>query len=723
MKFLKGLKTFFSLIVSNWIGALIGLFVGLIFSLILDFTAFKNNKFCSVFFSIIFCVVFAFCGIFVQNQFFKKDDVVTINPTDQITNIDASIKKGWTNTNGGFDFNQIIKSQNDDTCPTRDDQIVTLTCHDFGSYVCFSFEQDDIHQNIIFVKTDNGLIIDGLLNMSAEMEGGAFYGIGYEFDERDAMTFKWIDSRDNIPQYTKYLNKVRLSDKDFNINHDNLISASRGTPLFLKNYNTTATTKKARTQAYNYAMTKADELIGQNVTENFIKFGDIELIGTKNTGMVKINSFYNYLFEQLKGVKYNEIKIIDGTSSLCYPIPENDQPKYPIPEDKLLDYALVSGDKTTAPKYYGVYRTNIAVEVKYVKGNEIVSKSMHFDDYIEKISTDPETKHKVIIEAITSKSNYSKLKLNFKNTKDNTMEGINLQTKPIKIQFTCNELNQTKTVEINSLDKLNNGINCILNKNVEWNYVIDSQELIFEDFLGSFKLSDTLNNITFDYYYLQNYVVATVGLNPINTIDESLIDLKANPVKIILTNSKQTYQFVFDSNDKLHSIQNMVMELGEYDYTILSKQLIFEVNGKLTLTTTDRHLLFNYAQSTSVEGLKFTIDISSQTQSSSKLYLSSQASNVDLIRENLGGNKSYKVLCYIYDQKGRLLEEFSHNHSSSGSCSDSWTFSNLTSGEKYTMQLRFTDSSDTTKTYLSDIADFTYDSSMGYTVTYYVTKN
>ena len=721
MKFLKSLKSFLSIILSNWIGASVGLFVGLVFSLILDFTAFKNNKFCSVFFSIIFCIVFAFCGIFVQNQFFKKDNVVAISSVEQITNIDASIKKGWTNTNGGFSFNQIIASQSDDTCPIVEDQIISLTCHDFGSYICFSFDNNGLYQNIVFVKTDNGLIIDGLLNMSAEMKGGAWYGVGTKFEQRDANTFKWIDNRNNIPEYIQYYDTQLFFIKTFN--HDNLVSASRGVPFFLKNCYDISPKKKTKTEIYNYAMTMADELIGQNASENFIKFGNVELIGTKDTGMIKINSFYNYLFEQLKGVEYNGLKIIDGSSSLCYPIPEKDQTMYPIPSDKLLDYATVSGDISTAPKYYGVYKTNIAIEVKYVKGNQMLSKSINFDDYIDKIVNNSDTKHKVSVEPVTSQNDYSKLKLQFKNVKDNLVEGINLQTKPIKIQFTCNELNQTKIIEINSLEKLNNGVDCILNKNVEWNYVIDSPELIFEDFLGSFKVTEALNNISFDYYYLQNYIVATVGLNPIGTIDMSQIDLFENPVKIILSNDNHTYQFVFSDNSDLNLSKSMLVEMGEYNYTILSKQLLFaNVTGKLTITTTDKHLLFNYAIG-SDEALTFKVTLEDYTTTSNCFSLFSRSSNVALIRDTLSSAKVYTVTCVIYDKDGKLMETFNHTHSSTGSCGETWYSSNLVVGQTYTLQLRFADRDDSSITYLSDITDFVYNGSTGYKVVYNVTKN
>ena len=43
-----------------------------------------------------------------------------------------------------------------------------------------------------------------------------------------------------------------------------------------------------------------------------------------------VRSFYNYLYEQIKGEQYNSYKIIDGTICLCVPIPTAEQTKYPI---------------------------------------------------------------------------------------------------------------------------------------------------------------------------------------------------------------------------------------------------------------------------------------------------------------------------------------------------------------------------------------------------------
>lgn len=696
---------FFKLISTNLIGLLVGLVVAMVVSIILQATIYKNSR-VNGFIVAILCIVFGLCGVFVQNRFFSTAQASAPTPQEQIENIDKTISNGWTNTNGGFEFDEIIKAQSDDNCPERPDQLITLTCHDFGAYVCFSFKNGNVNENIIFLKTDNGLIVDGLLNVTGTFEKENWYFLGVKLDLN---SFAWIDNRKNEIEFTRKTNILNGR------SYSNLISCSSEKAEFVRILALSPYNYSNYSKANFTAMQYADELTGQNAVDHFIKFGDVELIGTNDTGMVKINSFYNYLYEQIKGESYGAKKIIDGTSALCLPIPEAEQQNYPIPLDKQADY----GDK----QYYGVYRTNIAVELEFLKGNSFLTKTEKMEDYIETTSKDEKTKHKVVVEEIKNNNNFAVLNLNFKNTNDSDISSINLLKNPIKIQLTCEELNVVKNVEVNSIQQLTNGITSILNKNVTWKFVIDSPELIFEEFIGTFKISENKNQIEFEYYYLQNFVLAHVGLNPVGTIDETSIDLQNNPVKIIFQNDNNTYQFEFKNNDDLHSLKSTLVEVGEYNYTILSKQLIFNVSGKIEITTTDRTMLFNYGLNLESEDLKFTLRVTSATGANNQFKLSSASSNVEIIRNHLSSAKTYKVNCYIYDLDGKMLENFTHTHSSSGTCSDNWTASNLIAGNKYIVQLSFVDSNDQTKTYLSDYQEFEFSANTSFTLTYTVQES
>ena len=684
---------------SNYIiGIVIGLVVALIVVLILQNTVFKDKSM-TILYVVIF-VLMAVCGGVIQNKYFVVSASSAPTPQDQIDNITSTIEDNWKNTNGGFTFEQIQIAQDDNECPSYSDQIIDLKCYDYGSYVVFGFNDGGTYQNAVFYKSSDGLILDGIMNMHAEMTGIKWF-LAY-----DTNSFKWVDSRNKEPNYTVSQNWLVWQ------KHDNLLSVSRQTPDFLVWQYTFRTNKD---DAYSYALSNVATLTGQNITSHFIKFGDVELIGTGATGYTKINSFYNYLYEQIKGQSYNTNKLIDASNCLCVPIPTALQPNYPISPSKQVEY--------DGAEFYGVYRCNIAVDLNYVKGSTTLNSTTKNEDYVDTLKKDDDYKDQVEVEEVQAGYSYAKLKLNFTDTNNSDMSKIDLMMSPITISLTCQDVNLTKTVVIDSIDKLKNGVEVLVNKDATWNYLIDSEALIFDNFRGSFTIRDDSSTITFPYYYLDNFTVASVGLNPIGTIDTSIIDLATNPVRIILSNDKNTYQFVFSSNSDLNAYKSTLVEMGTYDYTILSEQLIFaSVTGTLTINSTDKVMLFNYALGAD-DPLTFDIDVTTNGTTNNRFSLYSETSNVTLIRETLSSAKVYIVTCVIYDKDGKLMETFTHTHQVTGTCSDTWTASNLVSGEEYTLQLRFTDRDDSKITYLSDIANFTFNSNTSYKVEYHVTKN
>ena len=688
--------------ISNWIvGAVVGLVLALIIVLILQNTVFKDKNM-TILYIIVF-VLLAVCGGFLQKTYFTVHAQAMPTPQEQIEEIDKNIKDNWKNTNGGFTFEQIKKAQDDNECPSYEDQIIGLKCYDFGSYIVFSYEDNGTYQNALFYKANNGLILDGMINTYASLTGMKW------FFAYDLSTFKWVQELDKEPYYWTY--HTVFDWKKINGNHDDLVSVSRQTQEFVK---WTHAVRTNQDEMVRFVMTNAANLTAKNVTSHFIKFKDVELIGSADSGFVKINSFYNYLYEQIKGEEYNTIKLVDATNSLCLPIPTAEQSKYPISASKKAEYDNA--------EYYGVYRTNIAVNLTWLQGKQISSTTKN-EDYVGTLENDDKTKDKVKVEDIKPKYSYSKLAVSFVDTKNSDVSNVNLLTSPVEITFSCDDPTKTKVMLIDSFEKLNKGVNVLLSKNTTWNYFIDSKSLIFEDFSGSFTIKSTSSSLSFNYYYLNNYTIASVGLNPVGTIDTSLIDLSTNPVKIILSNDNHTYQFLFNDNSLLDSYQNMLVEMGEYNYTILSKQLLFaSVTGKLTITTTDKIMLFNYALGAD-DPLTFKIGLTTSGTTNKCFQLYSATSNVTIIRNYLSSAKVYLVTCVIYDEDGKLMETFNHTHQVTGTCSDTWYASNLVAGQKYTLQLRFADRDDSTITYLSDITTFTYNSNTTYKVTYDVTEN
>lgn len=633
---------FMNILSNTIIGVCIGLVVALILTLILHFTCFRERN--MAFLYIAMFLVLALCGGFVQYRFFKEkltDQMPT--PQEQTQTTIDTIKDKWQNTNGGFTFEQIKKTQEDDTAPTCDDKILQIECCDFGSYVVFGYKSGDVYQNALFYKSPNGLIVDGMIHMRAQIDHKWKFLAYWWYD---IPTFRWVDFRDYNIDYV---------DNIFHVS--NYISlSSQDASSFLHRYSFPNVHEWDKASAY--AMKQAAILTGNNITSYFVKFDDVELIGTANTGYAKINSFYNYLYEQIQGTQYNSTKLIDANSVLCVPIAESLQSKYPIPASKKEEY----GDK----EFYGVYKCNVAVELKYLKASSTITESDKNKEFFEDLNNDNRYKDKVKVEEVVSKNNYSKLNLSFKDTGNSDLTNLNLLTSPVTIIFTDTVSNATKKVVVDSVAKLNNGVNVLLEKNTNIRYEIRSNGLVFDDHDGTFKLTDSANSLTFNYYYINNFVSASFGLNPIGTVDMSKIDLSINPVKIILKNEKHTYTFTFDDNSKFETKISQMVELGEYEYAILSDTLVFaSTSGKLTITTTDRDMLFNCAMvDSSVHS--FALSFLEKREGQNGVHCELDTNFEDLIVDEFGSMTNVKVKMFIYAADGVLTSTFEKSMRSSG---------------------------------------------------------
>lgn len=633
---------FLNILSNTIIGVCVGLVVALILTLILHFTCFRERN--MAFLYIAMFLVLALCGGFVQYRFFKEkltDQMPT--PQEQTQTTIDTIKDKWQNTNGGFTFEQIKKTQEDDTAPTCDDKILQIECCDFGSYVVFGYKSGDVYQNALFYKSPNGLIVDGMIHMRAQIDHKWKFLAYWWYD---IPTFRWVDFRDYNIDYV---------DNIFHVS--NYISlSSQDASSFLHRYSFPNVHEWDKASAY--AMKQAAILTGNNITSYFVKFDDVELIGTANTGYAKINSFYNYLYEQIQGTQYNSTKLIDANSVLCVPIAESLQSKYPIPASKKAEY----GDK----EFYGVYKCNVAVELKYLKASSTITESDKNKEFFEDLNNDNRYKDKVKVEEVVATNNYSKLNLSFKDTGNSDLTNLNLLTSPVTIIFTDTVSNAIKKVVVDSVAKLNNGVNVLLEKNTNIRYEIRSNGLVFDDHDGTFKLTDSANSLTFNYYYINNFVSASFGLNPIGTVDMSKIDLSINPVKIILKNEKHTYTFNFDDNSKFETKISQMVELGEYEYAILSDTLVFaSTSGKLTITTTDRDMLFNCAMvDSSVHS--FALSFLEKREGQNGVYCELDTNFEDLIVDEFGSMTNVKAKMFIYTADGVLTSTFEKSMRSLG---------------------------------------------------------
>lgn len=688
---------FMNILSNTIIGVCVGLVVALILTLVLHFTCFRERN--MAFLYIAMFLVLALCGGFVQYRFFKhveSDGMPT--PQEQVQTTVDTIQNKWQNTNGFFSPEQIAQTQKDDSAPTAEDQILQFECCDLGPYVAFGYNSGETYQNILFYKSPNGLIVDGMINMSATI-GHKYKFLAYWY--YNLSSFAWHDIR----PYDEFLKTANAWDvvKYISLSSQDASSfCNKYSDIFVHEWD----------KANAYAMQQAVILTGNNAATNFIKFGNVELIGSANTGYTKINSFYNYLYQQIQGTQYGSTKLIDANSALCLSIPQSEQEKYPIPESKKSEY----GDK----EFYGVYKCNIAVELKRLQSSITAKTTIKNEEFFEDLNNDDRYKDKVKVEKVESTATYSKLNLTFKDTGNSDLTNLNLLTSPVTITFTNTETNTTKKVVVDSLNKLQNGVSVLLDKGVNVNYEVRGNGLVFENHDGTFKLTDDSNALTLNYYYVANNVVVSVGLNPIGTIDMSQIDLSLNPVKIIIKNSKNSYAFTFDDNSKINNKQSQLVELGEYEYAILSNSLVFASNsGKLNITTTDCEFLFNYTQQSSSD---VSLCLSVKTKMLDAPVNNNFSCHLDdlaylTIKEKFNSS-GYNLYLYFYDNEGRLC---SSSKTINASCSQYTYFTvgtagSLSSGQPphvdnrsvdYLVQIKIT-SYFSNYVFMSDVVTLTY---------------
>lgn len=695
--------SFFINIYDHLLGLSIGILVGSLLAILLCAIIKQlGNKIVTTILIVATALLGGITGYWIQDKYFIDHSKELPTPQEQVKELEKNLKAGWTNANGGWTFAQIDKAQSDSDCPTIDDQIINMNCYNFDPYIVFSFYDNDIYQNILFYKSTNGLILDGMINVTADMNVTGFWIFkSYKID-----TFKWIFEQDIEPYY----NAVYGWLGDFK--YDNLVSISRQEMKFVKSYTSAYLNG---TEATSYSIKQANKLTADNATSHFIKFDNVELIGSAETSFRVINSYYNYLYSQVYSSEFNSTKLIDSTTSMCVPIPEDNQSKYPIKEDVKADYDNA--------EYYGVYRCDIAVNLTYKKGNKTIETSNKNKEYIKKISGDEKTKDLIKVDKIESKNIYSKVNISFRDIKSSNISNLNLADTPVNITFKSADNKQSKVLSIDSLTKLNDGLSLLFLKDKTWNYSIESQALVFDNAIGSFNLTSTNSKLTFDYYYLNGYIVASVGLNPVGTVDQSQFDLSVNPVKIVLTNikSKKTTEFSFNNNNMLNTRLSQLLELGDYSYSILSDKLIFaSTSGTLTITQTDRVMLFNYALNSDVDNYTFTVVRQGKKATSGIDIFSNDTNILEILKSDypLLTVEDIKIGCTIYSSEQKILIDKTFNTTVKGTTTFAGEELSLTAlddyyGQTLTVQLKIQLSNG--KLFLSEPFTFTHNIHNGIT--------
>lgn len=641
-----------------------------------------------------------------------------------------------TNWNGGLTKQQIEKEKADKNCPQHDDVTDTIYIQDYDDIVCFykiiDVDGKTIYPNIVFVKTTDGLKFDGALNMrgiakySAQWydylnpaypysSGPSEYFVEQQYNKEPSY---WYD--DSILNSGWWKSKTNLCIFDSSDTSFYLINAVwKATDCaiqFYLNRNIQAT-----------ALSKAQQYIINNIYKYFLTFdnGNIEIIQTQDNKEVssgQFNYFYDYLYECAKSYDFGKDdsgnSLTSGTCSVdvskltVFPLPNELKNKYPV-------------ENTNPTEFYNIYNCNFFMTCQYskVEKNTIYSDSSSIENGIK---NDPIEKQDLPIESLSTITFTLTPKGNYLNSEIVSVVSQN----NVKIKIFDNTDSYVRTISFapNTFTNCSSTIRNAL-KNGKYFYEIESNGLIFDKFSGSFEITGA-NSITFEYSYQNGQVMGIFSITPISSdVDYSQIDFTNYPVRIILNSEdkSKTYQIVFDSIDKISEKQFVLIYSGKYSYTILSEKLVFaSTSGSLEIIPKNRTFDFSFDITYNRSDLAFSVTVSESTSGSNGIInLRGDSDSVKLLGSKLN-LQNYFVNVTIFDDNGNIVETFDHTHNGTGGCSDTWTAKNLVANTKYTAQMTYTNSKNTTDPnyieYQSATFSFTYKLLTSYTLKYSCTE-
>lgn len=651
------------------------------------------------------------------NIFNKKSDVI-VNPIGSSMPILR---------NGDLTVEEIEQQKKDADAPTCDDVFNDFYLYESDKYVFVSRRCVDggkyIFPTLSFIKTQNGnLQFDGAIGVKANINVNWLTGVP---------NFKSLKFTYDLSQGVNYKSGTNIDwgamvggiFSQWNAFHssNNFVSFTNFNTNFCTNFlnmngiaRTVRLTSGAEVNDTNTLKEYTRDFIEKDILPYFLDMGsDVEMIFA-DKGLEKeereslsisyFNSYVNHMWTQSKTKdKTQNQKVVDLSEYFArFIYDEKIYKQYPIPDSKKAEY----GDK----KYYTVYNCKIL-------GNCMYSYYKTEDKSLTTGKTPASDGDFVVTPPPVVTKVYTKVNVKLNNKNNSDLETVDLKVNPVVI--TIND----KTLTFDSLISIRDGKSIAIETNKKYNYEIASNALVFDSYSGIFETKGAEQTVTFDFSYTNGYCLVSVELQNITTIDMSKVDLEKYPVKIIY-NSKSggssPQQFIFNKNEDINKKKTALMKIGDYDYSVLSEQLIFSsTTGTQSISTTNREFLFTYSLAVYQDDLKFTVTVQESSSSSQDLQIRAEADTVSLLGNKIG-QTGYSVIVKIFDKDGYIVKTCNHTHSSGSSlCSELWTSNGaLKVGETYTGQLLYVNTKDNSKSYVSGTFTFTYKNNTLFTFMY-----
>ena len=602
---------FLKLITQNWIGLVIGVVTAAIISLVIGFTAFKNNKVAGSIISILLVIVFAFAGLFIQNYFFTlrdennpyydviNDPTITVVEPDKYLNISS---------NGGYDrtyIEEVLK-----TAETTDDKYSTINMVEYKEIVVFYYDSIVNNQtytvNIIMNKVNNNLVMDGCINIYTKESGANFIF----WDTRKYEYINEMFKGNNFSPLTNKLNSSNSPNYYCTVYEPNMKVLYKNAQIGILDL-ITGISNKAR---------KVAQIGNLGVYNNYFQqLGDLGIMLDVDNIFKQMNNFYSSAYHSTKD---------SGITNCCLNV------------TNLCAYYNSSEDK--------FYKANLYLNVNYKdysSESAFATGVKQNNDNKEQIKDDVDTDVIEFQQSVYTKFILSPSQSNI------DMSGFDISSSPVKITLKNNF--NSYVLNFDTQNDLAYGISQSIMPG-KYNITIDSSVLQLGN-TAEVEITKNSSIIKFNYDYEYNTILVSVGLNPLSNFDFSDLDLSLNPVTITFNNGISSYTFIWDN---ILNISNDIIQrlpMGSYSYSITSEELSFsQSSGELLIDVNNYIFTFNYDYKTNVEFfLKYT-EYDNEDVSVGKTLIEVHISQLakDYITKNLSSVNGAKLL--YEDSNGNL---------------------------------------------------------------------
>ena len=732
---------------------------------------------------------FGIATLIEKNQQKNNADIPYVYPENAPVTIDGD-KYLKAIGNGGYSYEKLKQLLADPSTPTHDDRYLDLKIAEYNDIAVVSYDKVISNVtytiNVFFDKIDDKWAFSGCMNFRVNRESGAFWWITYEFENKMWLGDNFSPLKNKLGKNNGLAEKFAFSEeqivqpryysKTHDVNASQLTGSAAWGSWVIDAFESTKRVKECAAKG------------SYDVLQNyFVAFEPFNIMTHKNKVETDLNAFYSAVFNQasIAGDKAlidvsAETVVIDGNKQVYKgknyirtTYKKFDTNAYATnPADsavQLIKETTLSGDTKTfeskpeiqimakitndfvlenIPQEYLdaiIQLTNKDTgEVKQYKFDTTDSFKNGFKDNLDYGKYDYVIVSKYLDFATNQgeleikqgdtqatfdfeyKSDIVNLTITFENTGDSTLADFDINAQPVSILLTNTENGNKETFVFNTQQTFEKGMTKAI-KIGTYNLEVISEGLKFQNIPTQFELTVDQHKLTFEYFFKVN---ATINVSPKSAdVDFSTTDLSNYPVRVVLTSADKTrtYQFTFDSQNKINLAQTELIECGTYTFNILSERLVFDkTSGSLEITPQNKNFDFEFGTVQVRFDLKFTLQITqlAKSESGSVNFIGkADSDSVSLLNSKLNEPRYY-VNTTIFDDDGKIVATDSHHHGG-GTCSFSFS-ANLIDGQNYTVQLTYANGADLTASnyveYQGAVASFTYSSQRCYRMTYSCTE-